>query len=93
MTFYTHTHVTRTRKAFRCVWCGEQIEKGQPCDVLSGLTEDGEMASNRHHPECYAARQTLPHDECESWDFGDFLRGCKCQAGTTCRCRDKEPQP
>ena len=23
MTFSTHTHVNRTRKAFRCIWCAE----------------------------------------------------------------------
>ena len=92
MTFSTHTQVIRTRKPFCCVWCGEQIDAGQPCDVLSGLTEGDDMASNRYHPECFAALKTLTLDECDTWDFGDFLRGCKCENGTVCRCRDKERQ-
>ena len=90
MTFSTHTHVKRTRKLYCCVWCAEQIDAGQPCDVLSGLTEGDDMASNRYHPECFAALKTLTPDECDSWDFGDFLRGCKCEANTVCRCRNKE---
>ncbi len=93
MTFSTHTHVKRTRKSYRCVWCGERIDAGQPCDVLIGLTEDNEIASVRYHPECYAALRTLPRDEWESWEWGDFLRGCTCEAGTECRCKTREGQP
>ena len=92
MIFSSHTHVKRTRKVFRCIWCAESIDAGQPCDVLSGKNEWGDMGSDRYHPECYAALQTLSHDECDSWDYGDFLRGCKCEAGTECRCKRKEPQ-
>jgi hypothetical protein len=92
MTFSTHTRVNRTGKPFRCVWCAEQIDVGQPCDVLSGKNEWGDMGSDRYHPECLAALRTLTYDECDSWEFGDFIRGCKCEAGTICRCRDKERQ-
>lgn len=92
MTFSTHAYVKRTRKPFRCVWCGEMIDAGQPCDVLIGLTEDCEIASNRYHPECYAALQTLPREEWDSWDWGDFCRGCKCEAGTECRCKTQDTE-
>jgi hypothetical protein len=92
VTFSTHTHVKRTRKPFCCAWCGEMIDAGQPCDVLSGKSEWGDMGSDRYHPECFAALQTLTYDECDSWESGDFLRGCKCEAATVCRCRDKERQ-
>ena len=90
MRFSTHIRVKRTRKPFCCVWCAEQIDAGQPCDVLSGKSEWGDMGTDRYHPECYAALQTLTYDECDSWEHGDFLRGCKCEAETQCRCRDKE---
>jgi hypothetical protein len=90
VTFSTHAHVKRTRKSFRCAWCAEQIDAGQPCDVLSGKSEWGDMGSDRYHPECFAALKTLTLDECDSWEHGDFLRGCKCEARTECRCRDKE---
>jgi hypothetical protein len=92
MTFSTHTHVKRTRKSFRCVWCGERIDTGQPCDALVGLTEDNEIASVRYHPECYAALSTLPRDEWDLWEWGDFLRGCTCQAGAECRCKTRKGQ-
>jgi hypothetical protein len=92
VTFSTHTHVNRTRKSFRCAWCAEQIDVGQPCDVLSGINGWGHMNSDRYHPECFAALQTLTYDECDSWEFGDFLRGCKCEARTECRCKRKEPE-
>ena len=92
MTFSSHTHVNRTRKSFRCAWCAERIDSGQPCDVLSGKSEWGDMNSDRYHPECFAALQTLTYDECDSWESGDFLRGCKCEAKTECRCKRKEPE-
>ena len=92
MTFSAHTHVTRTRKPYRCVWCGEMIDAGQPCDVLSGKSEWGDMGSDRYHTECFAALQTLPRDECESWDYGDFLRGCTCEAGTECKCKTRDTE-
>jgi hypothetical protein len=92
MTFSSHTHVKRTRKPFRCVWCGEQIEAGQSCDILSGKTEYGDMGTDRYHPECFAALRTLTYDECDSWEFGDFLRGCTCEAGTECKCKTRDSE-
>ena len=92
MTFSDHRRVKRTRKPYRCVWCGERIDAGQSCDVVSGTTEDNEIASMRWHPECYAALSRLPYDERDSWEWGDFLRGCTCQAGFECTCKTQEVQ-
>ena len=92
MTFSDHRRMKRTRKPYRCVWCGERIDAGQPCDVVSGITEDNEMASVRYHPECYAALHTLPYDERDLWEWGDFHRGCTCQAGFKCTCKTEEVQ-
>jgi hypothetical protein len=46
--------VIRTRKAHRCIWCGEDIAKGDECVVATGLF-DGEFYCNRFHPECDGA--------------------------------------
>jgi hypothetical protein len=36
MTFSTHTHVNRTRKAFRCIWCAEWLGLKAWAETRSG---------------------------------------------------------
>ena len=54
MSFHSETHVKKTRKARRCDWCSEGIEKGDPSVSTSGIF-DGDFYSARYHPECAAA--------------------------------------
>jgi hypothetical protein len=92
MTFIKHRRVSCTRASRYCQWCYESIDVGQPMDVQSYYDDHGEFCEDRYHPECWAAFDTLPVEEQESWSPGDFLRGCTCEAGTQCKCKQKEPQ-
>jgi len=92
MTFFIHRHIRCTRIPCRCLWCYQTIEAGQPCDVHLTKWGEDDFSEDRYHPECWAAFDTLPVEEQESWSPGDFLRGCKCEAGTQCKCKKREPQ-
>lgn len=54
MSFHNETHVKKTRRARRCDWCDERIEKGDPSVSTSGIFE-GDFYQGRYHPECAAA--------------------------------------
>lgn len=54
MSFHHETHVKRTRRARRCHWCSERIEKGTPSVVTAG-NYDGDFYHGRYHPECAEA--------------------------------------
>ena len=54
MSFHNETHVKKTRRARRCDWCAERIEKGDPSVSTSGIFE-GDFYQGRYHPECSAA--------------------------------------
>jgi len=54
MSFHNETHVKKTRRARRCDWCAERIEKGEPSVSTSGIFE-GDFYQGRYHPECSAA--------------------------------------
>ena len=54
MSFHNETNVAKTRRARRCDWCQERIEKGAPSVATSGIFE-GDFYSERFHPECAAA--------------------------------------
>jgi hypothetical protein len=59
-------------------------------DVQLYTDSHGHFCEDRYHPECWAAFGTLPVEEHELWSPGDFLRGCTCEAGAECRCKQKE---
>ena len=90
MKFIKHRRISRVRIPHYCQWCSESIDVGQPMDVQSYTDDHGDFCEDCYHPECWTAFGTLPIEEHELWSPGDFLRGCKCEAGTECRCRDKE---
>ena len=92
MTFIKHRRVSRTRIPHFCQWCSESIDTGHPMDVQSYTDYQDDFHEDYYHPECWAAFDTLPIEEQESWSPGDFLRGCTCEAGTICRCKQREPQ-
>ena len=54
MSFHNETLVKKTRRAKRCNWCSERIEKGESSVVTSGVY-DGDFYRGRYHPECSAA--------------------------------------
>ena len=92
MTLIKHRRVSRTRAPNRCQWCLEPIDIGQPMDVQLYTDSEGYFREDRYHPECWAAFDTLPIEEQESWSPGDFLRGCTCEAGTECKCKTRDTE-
>jgi hypothetical protein len=46
--------VKAVRKPTRCSYCGENIEKGQPCRKWLWV-ERGDVCDCRMHPECWQA--------------------------------------
>lgn len=54
MSFHNETHVKKTRRARKCDWCSERINKGDPSVSTSGIFE-GDFYQGRYHPECSAA--------------------------------------
>lgn len=63
------------RKARRCGWCSERIDKGQKARYRTYVF-DGEFTSDHMHPECYDAMGQSRNDViCEGWMPGDFERG------------------
>ena len=74
--FCNFTTITKTRKPYRCAWCGEPIERGTSCVVASGVTDGDPFRACLHH-ECRAAhaemwRKGLGDDA--YWD-GTLARG------------------
>jgi hypothetical protein len=76
--------IDRSKKSYRCDWCGELIEKGS--SYVSWFTY-GENITARCHPECYEAMlKTNSYDE-EMPSVGTFRRGCSCgEKMELCRC-------
>ena len=74
---YTNIRTTtpKARKAYRCIWCYEPIEKGERHTHDVG-TFDHRLQDIRFHPECFNALQESLVD---SWDDefspGDNPRG------------------
>ena len=58
------------RKPHRCSWCGEPIHAGDRYACSTGLWE-GELITNRMHPECDAAAQ----DDYDEYGEGFELYG------------------
>lgn len=55
MCWVEETKIAQTRKAYRCEWCWQIIEKGQPCYRHRGIS-DGSYFTARLHPECAELR-------------------------------------
>lgn len=92
--FYTEALKCICRIGCKCIWCGEEIARGDSQVSQSGRF-DGRMYRNRYHPECWAATATML--KIERYFFEDgfepyaFKRGCVCERGCSgCRhCEDK----
>jgi hypothetical protein len=55
----------KARKAGRCIWCGEAIQKGEVHHIQAGKV-DGEFQANRYHSECYeAALEDFREGDCD----------------------------
>lgn len=57
-----HHETRRARKVHRCTWCGQTIEPGQRYFHFSVIFE-GELQTNKMHPECEDALQDAASDE------------------------------
>lgn len=68
----------KTKKAHRCAWCAEQIDKGNHA-VYRVYTYEGDFAYDYMHPECNNAMHRLSADKDLFWTPGEFKRG-KCYA-------------
>ena len=69
------------RKPHRCWWCAERIEPGEKYNRW--VWKDGrDLLAVKCHPECYDAWAEIGGEEV---DYGDFCRGCTCEAGR-CEC-------
>jgi hypothetical protein len=63
-----------TRKAHKCVWCGEKIKTGAIAHYRTYIFEDC-FNADYLHPECYKAMITTPDDLEDGFEFGMFKRG------------------
>lgn len=52
--FYREPEWKKARKAHRCTYCGEGIQKGDEHQQQTGVW-DGKAFRNRFHPECFEA--------------------------------------
>ena len=70
------TKEVKARKAHRCHWCSQDIQKGEQHIVISGAGEDG-MFRTRLHIECNVATNAIPAQEWEDYDavWGVGARG------------------
>lgn len=87
-----HERLSRARRAYKCSWCGERIEAGEQYRSY-GWRDGSDSGHEKMHTECYGAMCRLAAEEGEFlyWTFGDFHRGCTCQAGC-CQCHDSEEE-
>jgi len=83
-------HVSHGRKAYRCDWCDERIEAGEPS--VCWVSKDGsDLYQTRVHPECNRALADVARDNGGrfEWESAEFSRGCGCLRGE-CECKPKE---
>jgi ribosomal protein L24E len=70
--------IVRARKAHRCDYCGETIEKGEPYNTAS-LVNDGDMYQWKAHVKCQHIASRL-YRYIDPDDYGmtsdDFEEGC-----------------
>jgi hypothetical protein len=60
--FYNPQQSRKARKAHRCTWCGEPIDKGSTYTHQTGVY-DNRWYTNKMHPECF-------EDMCDGDDDG-----------------------
>ena len=69
------------RKQYFCVWCYENILKGEK-HLSRAYKMEGDFCADRMHLECDKALQSMPHDEtCDGFTEGEFQRGSTLQKG------------
>lgn len=67
----------KARKAHCCTWCGQKIDIGAEY-LRERVKIDGDMSTQRYHPECETALHDLSRYEgggCVYFDFGSMPRG------------------
>ena len=70
---HTETRQVKARKSHRCLWCREQIEKGEVYSLTEWANED-EHGRNRKHLECQEAEDS-PNVMEMVYDWYDY--GCQ----------------
>lgn len=80
--------IKATRKARKCIWCGEPILLQEPAVDIFCKMEGMDVTSGAMHPECFEGGWKK-----EDWDSCDYLfyrgdhsRGCCCERGN-CQCQ------
>lgn len=71
--------IRKTQKATACIWCGETIEVGKPA-FLHVYVDDGDIHSDRFHPECDLACIKHYNDE-QCW--GETFEPYEAARGST----------
>lgn len=66
-------HIKKCRKVYKCIWCGEQIEIGQPSTNRTYIFHD-HLQRDKCHPECYKCLQEIV-DIDDGFIAGDYFRG------------------
>lgn len=69
-THFRDDKIDRSRKKYRCVWCGEFIDIGSSYTRRIGVYE-GELSSNPMHEECVREANKWNADDWE--DFEHYL--------------------
>lgn len=62
------------RKQYRCIWCGQWIEKGEKHVVFRNIFE-GRINADRYHNECHDAMLTDDFDQDEGFTPHSYKRG------------------
>jgi hypothetical protein len=82
-----HHKTQKARRVWKCWWCGERIEVNE--QYSSWRWADGsDVMTVRVHSECEQAWNALAVEDGYGYaevEFGEFSRGCRCQAGR-CEC-------
>lgn len=65
----------KARKPYVCIWCGEEISKGEQHVKTDGVF-DGDFQSSRFHSECHVAMEKeLKESREEEFPPYEFKRG------------------
>jgi hypothetical protein len=75
-------HVKAARKAHKCIWCGQQIEAGQPYTYERSIFE-GDPQSHHWHPECLSAMRAEMDAEDGEFEFNPYYNERAAATSTT----------
>ena len=76
MIILSDKEITKSKTAYKCIWCGGIIEKGKEYQKLTYIL-DGELKADPYHPDCATAASEIctdndPYFEAYSMDYGSI---------------------